>query len=180
MNKTLIQFCFRQVIDTSAKTDFEKDIFKDSYQEFQLQSQAYNRENKLRTLQELIENNPKANSLHYKVGFAIGLYLQKLNNIIPCLTDEAGNGISFSSYEFKIISSEIGNSDSHKVAINYTTPVFTLMDNFEEYMVLSDNDPAKNETSELTETFTLKMQDGLSVVRYGEVFLQDASLGPFE
>lgn len=47
-----------------------------------MQAQAYNRDNKFSSFEDLKSNNPKANSLHYKVGVSIGLYIRSLQNQI--------------------------------------------------------------------------------------------------
>jgi len=104
MTKALIKIAYRQVIDATSEGSFEKDVFEDSYQEFLLQSQAYNRDNNFRSFGELKSNNPKANSLHYKVGFSIGLFIRSLQNKIS-ITQESGTAIQlrFDIAEFEII-----------------------------------------------------------------------------
>ena len=75
---TKIRIACRQVIDSKSTSDFEKKLFNDSFNEFYLQSQAYSEGGRLKTFQDLIEHNPKANSLHYKVGFSVGRYVRIL------------------------------------------------------------------------------------------------------
>jgi hypothetical protein len=128
MHKPLIKIAYRQVIDISSEASFEKDVFEDSYQEFLLQAQAYNRDNKFSSFEELKSNNPKANSLHYKVGFSIGLYIRSLQNQIK-IPQENGVAIQlpFEVSEFEIIQSSITDNKLHRVAITYTTGMCTLL-----------------------------------------------------
>src|SRR5436190_10575420 len=97
-NKTEIKIAYRQIIDSQSSGSFEKNIFNDSFQEFCMQAQVYDRRKKFKTFHELIQYEPRANSLHYKVGFAIGLYVKELNHIIPGLEDSIGQPITFSRY----------------------------------------------------------------------------------
>ncbi len=52
-----------------------------------MKSQAYDKEQKFKTFKEMVANDPKANSLHYKSGFAIGNLIEQLNKKIPELQD---------------------------------------------------------------------------------------------
>ena len=47
MSKAKIKMVYRQVIDESCQSAFEKAIFQASYDEFLLKSQAYNGEGKV-------------------------------------------------------------------------------------------------------------------------------------
>jgi hypothetical protein len=62
--------------------------------------------------------------------------------------------------------SDITDFNKHKVAIHYQTGDLILLNSFGEYMVL-----AQRLVPELTdsETFTIKMQNGLSVVNYRSI-----------
>ncbi|MFZ6012614.1 MAG: hypothetical protein ACOYXT_19880, partial [Bacteroidota bacterium] len=84
MESTLIKLAYRQTINASSQQDFEKKVFYDTYAEYCLQAQSFDRERKYITWHELRTAFPKANiNMPYKVGFAIGLYVQGLNQIIP-------------------------------------------------------------------------------------------------
>jgi hypothetical protein len=75
--KPLIRFTIHDIIDVNSTGNLRKNIFNDSYHEFNMQAQAYNTGNKLRNLAEITALNPKAESLHYKVGFAVALYISR-------------------------------------------------------------------------------------------------------
>ncbi len=167
--KAIIKLAYKQTIDASSTGEFEKLIFTDSYEEFLMQIQAYNPESKFKTLKEILAVNPKVNSLHYKVGFAVGLYIRELDHRIPCLKDSLGrNNVPFTINKFEIIESDITNKAVHKVAITYITDALTLVDTIGEYLLLAAGDRFKNESTEPVETFLLKMQDGLSITSYSE------------
>jgi hypothetical protein len=169
MNKALIKLAYKQVIDGSSTGDFERNVFNATYQEFLLKSQAYNLERKFKTFSELKANDGRANSLHYKLSFAIGNFINRLNNKIPVLTDNDGNNLAFDVPKFELIESDITDKTKHHVAINYCTDTLTLLDVIGEYMVLAIGDVANDDTAD---SFTLKMQPGLSVVFYKELINQ--------
>jgi hypothetical protein len=169
MNRALIKLAYKQVIDSSSTGDFEKNVFNASYQEFLLKSQAYNPGGKLKTFSELKLSDGRANSLHYKLSFAVGHFINTLNNKIPVLTDNAGNSLLFDVPRFELIASDITDKTAHKVAIHYCTSILTLLDIVGEYMILAIGDSADSET---IESFTLKMQPDLSVIFYKELVTQ--------
>jgi len=152
MQKGLIKLAYRQVIDAGSKGNFEKSILSVSYNEFFMKSQAYNKEQKFKTFKEMVANDGKANSLHYKSGFAIGNLIEQLNNKIPELQDTLGKSVDFEMHEFEIIDSDITNPAAHKVAIVYFTDIFTLFGNMAEYLLLAKGNQSVNDSAE---TFVL-------------------------
>lgn len=157
----MIKLAIRQVIQASSTGAFAKNVFHDSYAEFLLQSQAYNPDEAFSTFAEMVEQQPKANSLHYKTGFAVGLYIQSLANLVPGTWDTLGNmQLSFERHQFKIISSSIHDRQQHKVAILYYTAPLRLHRVIGDYLLLGFNDT--------TDTFTLKLNGDISICNYSE------------
>lgn len=161
MTKAIIKLTYKQVIDASSTGDFEKNVLFASYQEFLLKSEAYNPGNKLKTFSEMKNNDGRANSLHYKLSFVIGYFIETMKNKIPVVTDTLGNSITFEVPKFELIESDVTTMAAHKVAINYITPGLTLLNTIGEYLVLSAGNGE--------ETFTVKMQDGLAITSYQQV-----------
>lgn len=161
MSKAIIKLTWKQVIDSSAGTGFERNILSASYREFLLKSQAYNPGNVLKTFSEMKNNDGRANSLHYKLSFAIGYFIETLKNKVPLLTDTLGNAVTFEVPQMELIESDITDISAHKVAINYITGELLLLNTIGEYLVLSGN---HGET-----TFTVKMQDHLAITSYQKV-----------
>ena len=166
MQKGLIKLAYRQIIDSGNKGNFERDVLKISYEEFFMKSQAYNQEKKFKTFKEMVANDGKANSLHYKSGFAIGNLIEQLNQKIPELQDTLGKTLNFEAHRFEIIDSDITNPPAHKVAITYFTGVLTCFENMGEYLLLAEGDKLNQSITELVETFILKMREGLSIISY--------------
>jgi uncharacterized protein YjiK len=142
----------------------------DSYNEFLLQAQAYNKDNHYNTFEEIIAANPKASSLHYKVGFSIGLYVKALEQKIPGLQDSLGRtGLIFQSYQFEIESSDIRDAATHVVSLTYTTDTMTLLGIVGDYLLLAPAELSGQALEAGVETFMIKMQEGLSVAYYREM-----------
>ena len=175
MAKALIKLAYRQIIDVNSTGNFEKKVFHDSYAEFLLKIQAYNPESKFSKFSEIVANDGRANSLHYKCSFAVLHHIETLNNKIPGLQDTAGRiVIPFALPEFKVLESSIQDKNLHKMAVIYITDVFTLLDSFGEYLLLSIGDQSESISNPGLETFTLKMQDDLSIINYKEIPVKEA------
>ena len=167
MPKKLIKLAYRQVIDSLSGGEFERLIFNDTYMEFLMQAQAYTKGNSITQFRELRIHAPKSNSLHYKVGFAIGLYVRDLQNKIPGLTDTLEQTpIPFVSHRFEIIDSDTIKRELHRVAITYYTDSFTCFGEFGDRLLLAAGDCRISDKA--VETFMLPLHPNLSVISYQE------------
>ena len=170
MSAAIIKIAYRQVIDASAKEQFEQMVINLSYNEFLLKSQAYNTEGKFKTFSEMKANDGRANSLHYKCGFAVSGLIETLNKTIPGIKDSLDTvPLFFTSYKFEIVESDITNRLEHKVAITYFTDTLTLHTIIGEYMLLSLGDNTITSSADITETFMIQMRPMLSIIGYGQV-----------
>lgn len=125
-------------------------------------------EGKYASFSEMVNNNGKANSLHYKLSFPVLPYIDALNKNMPLLTDNAGKKIVFDNWEFQLIESDIKNNAAHKVAVIYYTGTITVLETLGEYMLLAVGDKSES-LEDATDTFVLKMQDGLSITKYQQL-----------
>ena len=169
MPKAIIQLTYRQIIDATSQADFEKNILNFSYEEYKMKSQVYNTDGSIATFTALKEKDGRANSLHYKAGFAIGGIVEGLKNKIPFLQDALGQAIIFDTYKFEVIESDITNKLLHKVAIHYTTGIFTLHQVIGETLLLSKENAPENGYHKPDDTFMIKMLQGLSIINYEEL-----------
>ncbi len=167
MPKANIKLTYRQVI-AAAATDFERNVWHFSYEEYKIKSQVYNPDRSITTFSGLIEKDARANSLHYKTGFAVSGFVEKLKNKIPTLKDALGQDIAFDNWQFEIIESDILNKSLHKVAIQYTTVPFTLHQVIGETMLLSKENIPENGCHKNDDTFMLVLQPGLCIIKYNE------------
>jgi hypothetical protein len=163
MAKAIIKLAYRQVINASSAGVTEQRIWNDSYNEFLLKIQSYNQENKLTRFSDIVARDGRANSLHYKISFAVLQHLGSFKNKIPGLYDAAGrNSLSFEIPEFKLLESDTEDKSQHAVAVIYLTGELTLLESFGEYLVLTNADVTMKKEEEI-ETFVLQMRPGLSV-----------------
>jgi len=165
MCKAKIKLVYKQEIDEKSVSAFEKAIFHASYQEFMLKSQAYNRDGKLKTFSKMKANDGRANSLHYKLSFAVLHFISQLNNQIPVIKDNLGNKLKFEIPHFELIESHTEDISLHKVAISYETGFLTLVAFMGEYLLLTNGNAPENE---MAETFVIQIQQGLSIKNYQE------------
>jgi hypothetical protein len=177
MAKAFIKLAYRQLIDANSAGNFERRVFHDSYAEFLLKIQNYNPGNKFTRFSDIVAADGRANSLHYKCSFAVLHHIENLINKIPQLLDTAGRmNIPFEVPEFKLIESAINDKSLHKVAVIYITGVFTLLDSFGEYLLLATGDQSGSIHNPGLETFTVKMQEGLSIVNYREIVQEKSAI----
>jgi hypothetical protein len=168
MKHAIIKLAYRQIIDAQSANSFEKYIFNASYNEFLLKSQAYNAEKKFSSFHEMVNNDGRANSLHYKLSFSVIGYVEALNKKIPKLTDNAGKNILFNEWQFELIDSDITNKAAHKVAINYYTNKITVIETLGEYMLLVADNRSES-FDDISDSFILKMQDNLSITKFQQL-----------
>jgi len=173
---TKIKIACRQIIDSRSSSDFEKKLFNDSFNEFYLQSQAYSEGGRLKTFQDLIGNNPKANSLHYKVGFSVGRYIAGLKNVIPGLRDSIGNPLPFENHEFQLLDSDISNKNAHTIAIIYTSDWFDLLAIAGSYLIVGNSRGHNGGIS----TLTIQLRENLSIVEWDRVNSEKQDLEVYE
>ena len=170
MVKSLIKISSKQIITTNSKSDFETSVFKVSYNLFLIASQEYNVEGQFTTFEEMMKNETRASSLHYKCGDAVKEIVRSLNNKIPTLYDTLGRpNITFKEYEFEIIQSDIQNIEKHMVAITYTTSELILLNTFGNYLLLSKGNNFQNSSKDCLDTFTLELKETISIVQCKEL-----------
>ncbi len=168
MPKALITLVYRQVIDAATEGSFAKNVWHYSYEEFKMKSQTYNPEAALNTFTELKEKDGRANSLHYKTGFAVGGFIETLQHKIPSLYTALSQTIHFDTHQFELIESALNNKLLHIVAVNYITTTLTLHEIIGDQLLLSYY-KADDASTEKAETFLVKLQPGLSISSYKTV-----------
>jgi len=169
MPKAIIKLTYRQIIDALSQTDFEKNILHFSYEEYKMKSQVYNVDEAITTFTALKAKDGRANSLHYKSGFAVVGFIDQLHNKIPFLHDAVGEPILFETYKFEVIETDVTNKLLHKVAIHYITNWITLYDTIGHNLLLATGIKINEDSTEPTDTFLVKMQPGLSISTYQEL-----------
>lgn len=172
MSVAYIKLDFRQLIDISASSSFENAILQASYREFVLKSQVYNPEGKWKTFTELKAYDGRANSLHYKCSFAVVGIINTLKKQIPFLADNLEQPLSFDTFRFELVESNISDITVHKVAIHYITDTLTFYGSIDDCMILSKSGTNKSSSSGSAETFLLQLRTNLSICSFEPVEVQ--------
>lgn len=169
MQKAIVQLTFRQVISAGARSDFEKMIFHFSYDEYKMKSQVYNPEGAISTFSKLKQKDGRANSLHYKTGFAVAGLIDNLKNIIPCLQDNIGQPVQFETYKFELIESDITDIKKHVIAIHYITGPLALLHVIGDSMLLTKEISFNATEQKPCDTFMLSIQNNFAITSYQEI-----------
>jgi len=163
MEKRIIRLLYRKVIDVNSTKPWEKHVFNDSYTEFLMQAQLYNREKKYSSFGELVAYVPNAEKLHFLVSAAVIGHLQQLNGKVPDILNNLGRlFLPFNSYRFEIINSDIRDKSKHQVAVNFFSAPVSWYDTVGNQLLVSVDEQADSTGDELlTEMFS--MQPFLSI-----------------
>lgn len=164
MNSHTIVFCYRKMIDTNSSLPWEKLVFDDSYLEFRMQFQNINKQAGSFTFAELIQQGINAERLHFLISPAIAGYVQQLQGRIPDLLNTLGKQfLSFTSYRFELINSDIRNSQSHQVAISFYSSAMTWYSTIGNAMLLSAATAESIAADETVNTQLYQLQPFVSI-----------------
>lgn len=156
MAKGIIRLLYKKVIDANSSKPWEKCAFNDSYSEFLLQAQLYNRDKKHTSFSELQANVPNAEKLHFLVSASVTGYLQQFNGLVPEVTNAAGKPfLPFKQYRFEILASDITNISKHRIALHFITAPLLWIDTVGEQLLVSINTTPHNEEEILTDMLAL-------------------------
>lgn len=125
MEKGVIKLCYQRVIGATPPTLWDQYVFEDTYKEFFMQAQQFDKERKYATFKEMLQNIPKADQMHYLVSTAAIGYIRQLNETIPWVLNTGGKPcLSFKNFRFEVLQSHIAQKDQHKIAIYfYSEPI---------------------------------------------------------
>lgn len=155
MPEKIIRLCYRKIIDAASATSWEKFVFDDSYMEFLMQAQNYDREKKYALYSELIQQMPAAEKLQGLVSTAVIGYLRQVGGIVPDIRNRLGQlFLPFENFRFEIIQSNTTDKTVHRVAITFYSHPLLWHDTIGDQLVVSV--PGRTEKEEtLTETVGL-------------------------
>jgi len=156
MAKGIIRLLYKKVIDVNSSKAWEKCAFNDSYSEFLMQSQLYNREKKYTSFSELQANVPNADKLHFLVSASVTGYLQQFSGLVPDITNAAGKAfLPFKQYRFEILASDITNINKHRIALHFITAPLLWIDTIGEQLLVAVNNTPQNDETVLTDMLAL-------------------------
>lgn len=149
MAKRIITLCYRKIIDINSVSLWDNLVFNATYNEFLMQAQYYNQQQQYQTFAQLIHHVPDASNLHYLVSSACIGYLQQLDEKIPDIYNILGRQfLSFTSFKFELINSDINNKAAHQIAINFYTKSLDWHETIGNYLLLSNPNNEEEATAE--------------------------------
>jgi hypothetical protein len=138
MEKKIIRFCYRKIIDAAAQKTWDKYVFESSYAELLMQFQLYNPGKKYMLFSDLLWHVPAAEKLHFIVSASVTGYIQQLNGQLPDITNNLGNSfLRFKGYRFEIIDSDIRDRAKHVVAVNFFSEPLLWQQVIGNYLLVS-------------------------------------------
>lgn len=163
--KAWITLACRQVIAlATAASPFERQVAYASYDEFLLKSQAYNPDQQYRTFTAMKAADGRANSLHYKSGFAVAGFVAALQGKMPHVSDSLGRPLPFDKHELHVIESDVTDKQLHVVSITYYTPELLWLDTAADWLLLTTSN--KNEQGLYENSCMVQLKTGVSMATY--------------
>ncbi|HNP33084.1 MAG TPA: hypothetical protein PKN96_07310 [Flavobacterium sp.] len=161
---TKIRLAYRIVIDSNSKVTWDKYVFEDTFREYLMQHQLFNsKENPKITFRELLNENEKANQLHYLVGIAANNYVEQLKGNFHRVTDVLGNTFfPFTNYQLDIVNTDITDISKHKIGITFYSPLLILIDTINNQYLVSSEVEKENGFK----TMAFQMQPNLAICYY--------------
>ncbi|MBB6236742.1 hypothetical protein HDC90_001354 [Pedobacter sp. AK013] len=151
-----INLSVKQYFNFMCRTDFERRIFHDTYEEFQKRSKIYSLDQRLHTFSQMQQANEKANTLNQKLQYAVMNSIAALAHKMPVLNDLEDRPILFDWAELHIDASDLLNKAAHVVSITYTSPKLILHEIVGDLLILSYN-------TRVHETLVVKNTESLMV-----------------
>ena len=134
----IIRLCYRKIIDINSLKLWDKAVFEDTHLEFYMQTQRLDPEGKYATFQEVAENVPNPDQLHYLASTAAIGYIRQLKDVIPDITNAYGKlCLPFKNFKFEIIQSHITDKSQHKIAIWFYSEPLTWIDTIGNQLLIS-------------------------------------------
>ena len=165
MATPIIRISYRKIIDSSSTSAWDRLVIDDTYTEFLMQSQFYNQEKKYHRLDELIVNVPGAEKLHFLVSSAVIGYLKQLNGKIPGPLNSQGKYfLTFTSYRFEIIHSDIRDKTAHRVAVIFYSEPLIWHTTVGDQLLVSPQTQVAGDDGLLTEL--VQLQPSLSIYSF--------------
>lgn len=169
MQKANIKISYRLRINANSNDPFEREVLRLSLREYRLKSQAYDVEGVYPTFTQLKAMDGRANSLHYKTGFAVAGLMETLNKQIPVLRDTLDRSLPFSTWQFELVEVDLNDPAKQEVAIVFTTDWWQLLDVWNDHLLIAQHNDSPFEVETVEQTLLLQLQPGLSVVQYQSI-----------
>ena len=140
----IVRLCYRKIIDANSQKAWDKAVFDDTHLEFYMQAQRLDPEGKYQTFQELIENVPNTDQLHYLTSTAAVGYIRQLNDVVPDIANVCGKlCLPFKNFKFEVIHSHITDKSQHKIAIWFYSEPLTWIETIGNQLLIAYGDQSE-------------------------------------
>lgn len=139
-----IRFCYRKLIDIHSLKAWDKAVFADTHLEFYMQAQRLDPGGKFATFQQMQENIPGAEQLHYLTSTAAIGYIRQLNDMIPDIANVYGKlCLPFKDFKFEIVQSHTEDKAQHKIAIWFYSDPVTWIETVANQLLIAYGDQSE-------------------------------------
>lgn len=140
MNKGPVILSYRKIIDRHHQGLWEQLVWQAAFEEFKLQAQFYNQEQKFSTYGELLKHVKGAEKLPFLVSGAILNYLTQLQEKIPDIIDNQGRTfLSFKKFNFEILTAHVSDNERFKIAINFFSEPVIWYDTIGHFLLVGNH-----------------------------------------
>lgn len=168
--KGIIKLSYYKIIDFESVQTWDKNVFESTYLEFFMQAQQFDLSGKHLTFQEILNNNPRAEQMHYLVSTAAMGFLKELK-YIPDVVNAVGKlCLPFQNFKFEIVQSHIQQKAAHQVAITFYSDPLTWIDTIGNQILIAYGDQSATiKTGKDIETDLIPMQNRLSIASFQHI-----------
>ncbi|PLK43726.1 hypothetical protein [Emticicia sp. TH156] len=145
MAKGIVKFCYKKVIDKGSQGSWDKLVFDDTWLEFSMQSQFFNKDGKYETYKDIVKNIPGAEKLNYLVSTAAINYIRQLNNLVPDVFNSLHElCLPFENFRFEILQSHVSHKQDHQVVIYFYSEPVLWIDTIYNQLLIATGQPLEN------------------------------------
>jgi hypothetical protein len=140
----IIRLCYRKIIDIDSRKAWDKAVFDDTHLEFYMQAQRLDQEGRFKTFQELIDNVPNSEHLHYLTSTAAIGYIRQLKDVVPDIVNAGGKlCLPFKDFKFEVIDSSPDDKNAHRIAIWFYSEPLTWIDTVGDQLLIAYGDQSE-------------------------------------
>lgn len=162
--KGVIKLSYRKIIDSQSTKAWDKAVWESTYLEFFMQAQQFDQSGQSLTFQEILDNNPRADQMHYLVSTAAMSYLKGLKFIPDIINTEGVECLTFQNFKFEIIQSHTRQKELHQIAITFYSDALTWIDTVHNHFLVTYGDMSQSiKAGQEVATDLIPLQDNLSV-----------------
>lgn len=162
--KAKIKLAYRVQIDQNSKPLWEKYIFEDTYLEYRIQHQVFDKDGEaVQNYWELLKKNEFAARIPFLLSAIASNYVLQLAGVIRTLPDVLGSTFfPFVDFKLDLVSSNVEDISKHRIGLTFFTPELLWIDTVDNKYLLSDD----VQKSESYTTFMLPFHQQVAICNF--------------